>query len=134
MFSNNKVILFDGKCNLCNSSVNTIIKLDKNKLFKFTPIDSVVGKELLKNSKIDTKVLDSIILFEEKNIYFVKSNAIIKIISSLNIIFQLAVIFYIIPKFVRDGIYDIVAKNRYNIFGKKEVCTIPTDDLKSRFL
>ena len=129
-----KLILFDGVCNLCNSSVQYVIKRDKNEQFLFTALQSDVGKEILEYYKIDTKKVDSILLYTpEKGIDY-KSTAALKVGFSLGFPENLMGIFLIIPAFMRNWVYDFIAKNRYKWYGKKESCMIPTVELKNRFL
>ena len=126
------IIFFDGVCNLCNSTVNFIIRHDKKRAFKFSTLQSKISADLLKNFKIDDGI-DSVILLKAGKIYF-KSDAAFEIIKAFNPLWKLFLVFKIIPKFIRDSIYDFIAKNRYKWFGKKEACMIPTKELKSLFL
>ena len=130
---NNSIILFDGHCNLCNSSVNFIIDRDPEKRFKFTSLQSEIGEEISNKYKIDKSKTDSVILVEADRVY-TKSSAALKIAKYLRGIWKLAYVFIIIPKFIRDFFYDIIAKNRYKWFGKKNECRLPTPELKERFL
>ncbi len=127
------LLLFDGICNLCNSSVQFIISHDRQKKFTFASLQSDAAKEIL--LQFDTKYfnLDSIILIYNDKIYS-KSAAIIRVGMLLGKGFSFSVIFYIIPRFIRDWMYDFIAKNRYKWFGKKESCMLPNKDLKNRFL
>ncbi len=129
-----KIILFDGVCNLCNQSVLKVIKLDKKNAFLFTSLQSETGKEVLEYLKIDTSKIDSIILFDPKGKYYIKSSAALKIMSSFNGFWKLTQIFWLIPKALRNLVYDFIAKNRYKWFGKKDQCMIPTPELTSKFL
>ena len=129
-----KLILFDGVCNLCNSSVQYVIKRDKKEHFLFTALQSETGKQILDQYKIDTTKIDSILLYTpEKGIDY-KSTAALKIAISLSFPENLMAIFFIVPTFIRNWVYDFIAKNRYKWYGKKESCMIPTPELKSRFL
>lgn len=127
------IVLFDGVCNFCNSSVNFIIRHDTKKRYKFAALQSDVGKMLSEKHGIDQSKIDSIILIENGNV-FVKSSAILRITKNLNYLYPLLFGFIIIPKFIRDGVYDFIAKNRYKWFGKKESCMIPSSEIKSRFI
>lgn len=129
-----KLVLFDGVCNLCNSFVNKIIKKDKSNRFVFAAISSETGKKVTDYLNIDTEKMESIILYEPGVSYDFKSTAALKIMKDFGGIYFLTQLGYVLPEFVRDGIYDVVAKNRYELFGKKESCMIPTPDLKSKFL
>jgi predicted DCC family thiol-disulfide oxidoreductase YuxK len=133
MNNNHKVILFDGICNLCNASVNFIIKRDKNDTFRFAALQSDVGKKLVLKFNIDTANTDSIILIDEDKSY-IKSTAALHISKTLSGGYPLFFAFIIIPQFLRNWVYDYIAKNRYKWYGKKESCMIPTPTLKDKFL
>jgi predicted DCC family thiol-disulfide oxidoreductase YuxK len=130
---NSSIVLFDGVCNFCNSSVNFIIRHDKKKRYKFAALQSDIGRVLSEMNAIDQSKIDSIILVENGKV-FVKSSAILRISKHLNYLYPLFFGFVIIPKFIRDGVYDFIAKNRYKWFGKKETCMIPSPEIKSRFI
>lgn len=127
------LLLFDGVCNLCNSSVQFVIKHDKQKQFTFASLQSDAAKEILLQFGEINLNLDSIILITDNTVYS-KSSAILKISKLIGGFYSLAIIFYLIPKFIRDKMYDFVAKNRYKWYGKREDCMIPTKELKNRFL
>jgi predicted DCC family thiol-disulfide oxidoreductase YuxK len=129
-----KIIIFDGVCNLCNSSINYVIDNDKDDHFRFVTLQSDLGLVIQDKLNIDKKSLDSIILYIPNDGYYVRSTAALKIINDFSGIWKLTQIFYVIPLFIRDYIYNTVAKNRYNWFGKKENCRIPTPELKTKFL
>lgn len=129
-----KIILFDGICNLCNSSVLKIIKYDKNNQFVFASLQSDIGKQIINHIHIDTSKIDSIVLYEPNVSYDVKSSAILKIATNFGGIWKLTQLFFIFPCKTRDIIYDFIAKNRYRWFGKKNSCVIPTKELKAKFL
>ncbi|MGY0392522.1 thiol-disulfide oxidoreductase DCC family protein [Bizionia sp. KMM 8389] len=131
---NKQLILFDGVCNLCNNAINYVIKHDKNHLFMFAPLESQVGKETIKTYNIDIKKLDSILLFSPDNGISYKSTAALKIAVKLGFPRNLMALFFIVPTFIRDGVYDFIARNRYKWFGKKESCMIPTKELKAKFM
>ena len=127
------IILFDGVCNLCNGAVNFVIKRDPGNVFKFTPLQEKQGVLLLKKHAIDAQELDSIVLVENKKVY-TKSSAALRIARKLSGLWPLFFVLLIIPRFIRDGVYDFIAKNRYKWFGKKEQCIIPTPGLREKFL
>ncbi|MDD7887681.1 thiol-disulfide oxidoreductase DCC family protein [Flavivirga sp. 57AJ16] len=129
-----KLILFDGVCNLCNSSVQYVIKNDKKNIFMFTALQSDVGKDLIKQFNIDTQKTDSILLYTPENSLVSKSTAALKIARHLGFPQNLMSVFFIIPPFIRNWVYDYIAKNRYKWYGKKDACMIPTPELKSKFL
>ncbi len=128
-----KIILFDGVCNLCNGAVTFIIKRDPKSTFKFAALQSDIGQVLTAEHGIDTSKTDSIILVDNKKVY-IKSTAALRIAKNLNGGYPLLYGFIIIPTVVRNWVYDWIAKNRYKWFGQKESCMIPTPELKSRFL
>ena len=129
-----KLILFDGICNLCNTSVQFVIKHDKKNTFMFTALQSEVGQQIIKEYNIDTSKTDSILLYTSENGIVSKSTAALKIASHLGFPRNLMTLFLIIPPFIRNWIYDYIAKNRYKWYGKKESCMIPTPELKNKFL
>ena len=131
---NKQLILFDGVCNLCNSSIQYVIKHDKKNQFMFAPLESTVGQNIIKAYKIDTEKTDSILLYSNENGLSAKSSAALIIAKDLSFPINLISIFFIVPAFIRNWVYDYIAKNRYKWFGKKEACMIPTPELRSKFL
>ena len=129
-----KIILFDGVCNLCNASVQFVIKHDKKDVFRFVALQSDLGMEIIKHIGIDSKNIDSIVLYQPGLAYYYKSNAAIEIAKQLGGLFHYGTIFKIIPAGIRNMLYDYIAKNRYRWYGKQEQCMIPTEELKSKFL
>ena len=129
-----KILLFDGVCNLCDASVQYVIKHDKKDVFRFVAIQSELGQNIVKHIGINPMYIDSVILYEPGVSYYYKSTAALQIAKELSGIFTLANIFTLLPVSLRDFIYDYIAKNRYKWYGKKEACMIPTKDLKSKFL
>lgn len=130
---NHPVILFDGVCNLCNGSVQYVIKHDKQGLFRFASLQSDSGQELLQQYQLPQSDFTSFVLMEEGEIY-TRSTAALKVARKLSGIVKLLYGFIIVPAFIRDGVYNFIAKNRYKWFGKQESCMIPTPELKERFL
>jgi predicted DCC family thiol-disulfide oxidoreductase YuxK len=129
-----KLILFDGVCNLCDASVQYIIKHDNKDIFRYTALQSEVGQEIINKFNIDISKTDSILLYSEEKGISYKSTAALKIASNLGFPINIMVIFLIVPAFIRNWVYDFIAKNRYNWYGKKDECMIPTPELKSKFL
>ncbi|WP_421764756.1 thiol-disulfide oxidoreductase DCC family protein [Ekhidna sp.] len=127
------VIFFDGVCNLCNTSIQFIIKRDKKNRFLFSSLQSDYAKESLPNTLTEDQDLQSIIL-KKGNAITTKSSAVLIIAKSLSGGWPILYAFTIIPKFIRDWFYDIIARNRYKWFGKKDHCMIPSPELKSRFI
>lgn len=131
---NKKLILFDGVCNFCNNSVLTIIKHDKKNRFLFTSLQSEIGKEITSHLGIDTTKIDSIILYEPNVSYDIKSTAAIKIMADFGFLWNLTRVLFIFPEPIRNKVYDIIAKNRYKWFGKREHCMIPSPEIKKKFI
>jgi predicted DCC family thiol-disulfide oxidoreductase YuxK len=129
-----KIILFDGFCNLCDASVQYVIKHDKKDIFRFVAIQSDLGQKLLNHIGINSKNIDSVVLYEPGVAYYYKSSAAIIIANNLSGLFTLATLFKLIPTKIRNLVYDYVAKNRYKWYGKKEQCLLPTEPLKGKFL
>jgi predicted DCC family thiol-disulfide oxidoreductase YuxK len=132
---NKQLILFDGVCNLCNSSVLFVIKRDKNNTFLFAPLQSDIGNEIMKSFNIDQNQVDSILLYDPKHKRLrIKSSAALHIAKKLGFPINLLVVFLIVPNFIRNWVYDYVAKNRYKWYGKREACMIPTPELQAKFI
>jgi predicted DCC family thiol-disulfide oxidoreductase YuxK len=131
--NNTHIILFDGVCNLCNRSVQFIIKRDPKGKFKFASLQSEPGQTLLKEFHMTGTGFDTFILVEGDKV-FVRSTAALRVLSGLGGIWKLFYGFMIIPKPIRDFVYDRVAKSRYRVFGRRETCMIPTGNLTERFL
>lgn len=127
------IVLFDGVCNFCNSSVNFIIRRDKEGYFKFAPLQSDVAGELLADKDVDREETDSIILIEEGEV-FLYSTAALMIARKLDGNWPLFYAFIYIPAPIRDFFYKQFAKRRYKMFGKKDQCMIPTPAMRARFL
>ena len=131
---NKQLILFDGVCNLCNTSIQYVIKHDKANRFMFAPLQSAIGKQIITAFHIDTNKTDSILLYSNENGLSIKSTAALKMAKHLGFPRNLASIFFIVPAFIRNWVYDFIAKNRYKWYGKQDACMIPTPELKSKFL
>ncbi len=130
---NDKVILFDGVCNLCNGSVIFVLQKERKPVFKFASIQSKPGKELLNLCGLPANYVQAVILIDNGKIYL-GSTAALKIGQTLKFPWWfLAYAGFVVPKLVRDWIYAQIAKHRYQWFGKRDICMIPTENLKSRF-
>ena len=127
-----KVVLFDGVCNFCDSSVQFIIKHDKSNSLKFASLQSEFGQNLLKQFN-HTTALESVIFFENNQIY-TKSTAAFHIANYFDGIWKMLTYLRIFPAFLTDFFYDIIAKNRYKWFGKKDSCMIPSPEIRNRFI
>lgn len=131
---NKKIILFDGICNLCDNTVQFIIKHDKEDIFRFVALQSDLGKEIISHIGLDISKTDSIVLYEPGHAYYYKSQAAFEISKGLTGIYQWLSIFSILPQWLTDKVYDYVARNRYKWYGKKDECMLPTPQLKAKFL
>ncbi|MDQ0970914.1 putative DCC family thiol-disulfide oxidoreductase YuxK [Neobacillus niacini] len=126
------IILFDGVCNFCNSSVQFIIKRDPTGYFKFASLQSETGQQQLEKYGV-SKEIDSLIVIEKQSVY-IKSSAALQISRKLTGFWRFFSILRVFPPVFRDYLYDLVAKNRYNWFGKRDSCMLPTAEMKKRFL
>ena len=130
---NHHIILFDGVCNFCNFWVNFIIYRDKNDTYQFAAMQSDSGQNLLKEFKLNTDDFDSFVLIVNDKQY-TKSTAALMISKNLKSIVKLLYPLIILPEAFRDFFYNLIAKNRYKLFGKRDVCRIPTENEKKKFL
>ena len=128
----NSIILFDGECNFCDSSVRFIIKRDRNARFHFASIQSNIGQKLLTDLQVPPH-LDSLILIENGK-WHAQSTAALHISRHLNGGWKLFSVLLLVPKPMMDVIYKFIAKNRYKWFGKKEACMLPSPEIRKRFL
>ncbi len=128
-----KIILFDGVCNLCDKSVQFIIKHDVKDVFRFVALQSEKGQQILKHLGIDATKVDSIVLYVPGEAYYVKAEAAMQIAKDLNS-WHKVISYLSFTGSVGNFVYDYIAKNRYQWYGKKEACMIPTPELKAKFL
>lgn len=126
------IILFDGVCNLCSGSVQFVIKRDPAAFFKFASLQSDFGQQQLQRFGLDQKSFHSIILIHGDKVYQ-RSDAALEIVKKLGGAWPILYGFKIMPRFLRDAGYNLVSRNRYKLFGKKDACWIPTPELKARF-
>lgn len=127
------VILFDGVCNFCNSSVNFIIRHDKKDYFRFTPLQSEIGMKISEKYNLDSGNLKSVILVDKGKIY-TKTTAALRIAKQLSGAWPVLYVFIIVPPPIRDVVYNIIAKYRYKWWGEREACMIPTQEIRKKFL
>lgn len=125
------VVLFDGVCNLCNGTVQWLIKRDKKNKLKYSALQGRFAAETITDGRL--KQTDSIVFFHLGRFY-VKSTGVLTILKVLGWPWNSLYIFIVVPRFIRDAVYDFVAANRYKWFGKREACLLPTPELKERFL
>lgn len=128
-----RIVLFDGVCNLCNNAVDFIISRDKKEKFKVGALQDKTTQKLLEEFRIKEDYLDSLVFIYRDAVYY-KSRAALEITKNLGGLWPLMYIFIIIPNFIRDPLYNWIARNRYKWFGKKETCRLPTAQEKKRFL
>lgn len=125
------IVFFDGVCSFCNQSVDFLIKIDKKNRLKFASLQGETAKSKLNQSTLDQ--IDSIVYYQESKIY-TKSKAIIKLLIDIGGIWKVAYLGYIIPNFIRDYLYDLIARNRYKWFGKRETCRLPNEEEREKIL
>jgi predicted DCC family thiol-disulfide oxidoreductase YuxK len=132
---NKKIILFDGVCNLCNNAVNFIIERDKKDVFRFASLQSETGRKLTSDRGIEVEeAMNSFMLIEPGVAYYQRSTAALEVAKELSGGYSMLRYFSFLPEGFRDSIYNLVARNRYKWFGKKDNCMIPTPELKAKFL
>jgi predicted DCC family thiol-disulfide oxidoreductase YuxK len=129
----NCILLFDGECNLCNKSVQFVIKRDKRNKVKFASLQSAAGKKLKEHYQIPESYFDSIVLIDNDKVYY-KSTAALSLSKYMDGLWPLCYALVIIPAFIRNIIYDFIARNRIKWFGKADTCWVMTPELKNRFL
>lgn len=133
MTPGHSVILFDGVCNLCNASIDFILKRDPKDRFKVGALQEEAGKNLLSQFEVNLEYLDSLVLIEQGEIYF-RSTAALRIARNLSGLWPLFYGFIILPTPLRDAVYDWIGRNRYRWFGKKNTCRLPTPEERAKFL
>lgn len=133
VLENKTILLFDGYCNLCQSSVQFVLKHEKKQELVFTSLQSPIGKKILNQYSINPNEIDSLVLIKNNKAY-IKSSAALRLCYYLKGIYFLGVILIITPPMIRNFVYDYIAKNRYKWFGKSESCMIPDEKIANRFL
>ena len=128
-----RILFFDGVCNLCNGTVQWVIRQDSQQTIQFAALQSETAKLKLNSSGIELQKLESLVFLEDGKIY-THSDAVLRLARVLGSPWSWVSIFVFVPKFIRDAVYKFIAKNRYAWFGKQESCMMPTPDLKKRFL
>ena len=127
------IILFDGTCNLCSAIVRFIYKRDSESKFYFASLDSEVGQEVLIENNLLTSDFNALV-YSQRGTMHIKSSAALHVLKNLGGLWKLLFVFIVLPKFMRDFIYDLIAKNRYKVFGQSESCSISNLEIKNRFL
>ena len=130
---NRHIVIFDGVCNVCNGAVNFIIKRDSDEIFAFTPMQSDLAHELMFKHKILNVGIDTFLLIKN-NQCFVFSSAALEIVKDLTGFWYIFNIFKFVPSTIRDFFYKLFARNRYTLFGRQEICMVPTEEVRSRFV
>ena len=133
MPSTHPILLFDGHCTLCTHSVQFVLNHEKNKNIQFASLQSSIGKKLLQQHAINPNKVDSLVLIINEKVY-IKSSGALQLTKYLKGLYPLLFVFIIVPAFIRNAVYDYVARNRYKWFGKSDNCMMPTPELKNRFL
>ena len=128
-----RLLFFDGVCNLCNGLVQFIIRHDKHDRFHFAPLQGSAGHRFLQAERLDPDTLDSLV-YRRKGKVLTRSTAALYVARDLGGFWSIAYAFILIPRFIRDAAYDLVARERYKWFGKRENCMVPTKELLERFL
>ncbi|WP_430612289.1 thiol-disulfide oxidoreductase DCC family protein [Flavobacterium sp. JP2137] len=131
---NKKIILFDGVCNLCDETVQKVIQADTHDQFRFTPLDSPTGLAILNYIGVAPGSIDSIILYEPGQAYYIKAEAALKIAGFLGGRYSLLSLLNVLPNALLNRGYDYIAKNRYRWYGKKDACMIPTPETLNKFI
>lgn len=131
--TNDSIILFDGVCNLCNGFVQFIIARDNRNVFTFGSLQSAQGRHMLAPFNCEREKLSTVFLIQNGTLYS-QSTALLRILKELDGFWGLMYGFIIVPPFFRDAVYAVLAKYRYNLFGKRESCMVPTPELKNRFI
>lgn len=126
------MVLFDGYCNLCNGAVRFLLKRDRRGKFAYAALSWPYGKSV-KAAFPELKDVDSIVLFDGNRV-FTKSTAALKIAGHMPGLWPVMKVFLVLPRFIRDAVYDLIARNRYALFGKKDTCMMPTPEIEARFL
>ncbi|MCD6067590.1 MAG: hypothetical protein K0S33_2416 [Bacteroidetes bacterium] len=128
-----EIVLFDGVCNFCDASVQFVIAHEREPLLKFASLQSETGKSLLKKYGLDKQNIDSVVLITGGKAY-TKSAAVLRLTKRMKGLYPLFFGFIIVPPFIRNAVYEWIARNRYKWYGKKESCMIPDPELRARFV
>ena len=129
------IVFFDGVCNLCNGTVRFVVERDKHAYFRFASIQSDAGAEIMRKHGLEAPHGDptSIVVIEDDRAYQ-RSTAALHMVRHLTFPWKLGYAFIIVPRFIRDAVYNFIARHRYEWFGRRDVCMVPTPELRARFL
>lgn len=132
-YTNKNIVLFDGVCNLCNGAINFLIDHDKDNLLLFASLQSDFGQVVLKDYGMNINDFDTFAFLKDGKM-FTRSQGALEVMNVLGGSWSSLYLFRFVPTFLRDGIYKIIAKNRYKLFGQRDACRMPTPELKAKFL
>lgn len=132
-YKNKNIVLFDGVCNLCNGAINFLIDHDKDNKLLFASLQSDFGQGVLKDYGMNTSDFDTFVFLKDGKM-FTRSQGALEVMNVLGGVWSSLYMFRFVPSFLRDGVYKIVAKNRYRLFGQRDACRMPTPELKAKFL
>lgn len=132
LLANKQILLFDGVCNLCNGFVQFVLKNDSQEIFVFAALQSTVGQQLLEQYNL-AKTLRTVVLIDKDKAY-TQADVSLKVGQALGGWMSVALLGWFIPKFIRNGLYNFIAANRYRFFGKQEQCMLPKPAWRQRFL
>jgi predicted DCC family thiol-disulfide oxidoreductase YuxK len=127
------VLLFDGVCNLCNASVQWVLQRDRKGIFQFAALQSETGQQLLQQFGFDPSTFNTVVLVDGDRIY-TRSDAALEVAVRLGWPWRLMGVFFMVPRFLRNGVYNWIARNRYRWFGQSDACMLPRPEWKSRFI
>lgn len=125
------LIIFDGYCGLCQGFIKFVIKKDKKGIFNYTPRDSSIGVKVREDFGLQD--IESILFFNGEKVFYY-SDASLEVFKLLGFPLKALYVFKLVPKFIRDSVYHLVAKLRYRIFGKTSQCYVPSQETKSKFV
>ncbi|MEM5017169.1 thiol-disulfide oxidoreductase DCC family protein [Metabacillus indicus] len=131
--THSKILLFDGVCNFCDGTVQFVLKHDKKEVFSFASLQSEAGQSLLRKHGLPLEDYDSFVYLDEGKVH-TKSTAALRVLKELGGIYRALYLLIAVPKPIRDAVYMMIAKNRYKWFGKKDACTLPSKEVRKRFL
>ncbi|MBM4385176.1 MAG: thiol-disulfide oxidoreductase DCC family protein [Deltaproteobacteria bacterium] len=127
------ILLFDGVCNLCNGTVQWVIAHDPEARIRFASLQSEAGRALVAKHGLPPDAMDTVVLVDGER-HWVKSSAALEVLGRVGGAWRLAALLRFVPRPLRDAVYDVVARNRYGWWGKREECWVPTPELRARFL
>ena len=127
------LILFDGVCNFCNTAVQTVIEIDRHKIFQFAAIQSELGQQLYRQHGLDPIDIQTLMLVDGDRV-LTKSDAVLAVLSKLDGGWQYLANFTAMPQPLRDWAYTEFARQRFVLFGRRDTCMVPTPELQERFI